>query len=530
MTDSRLHITSLIISVGVVMIAAGTLVRAGEASTSATKTNSMPNIVLIYADDLGYGDVQCYNPERGKIPTPHIDRLASEGMRFTDAHSSSGVCSPSRYTLLTGRYHWRTRLQRGIVGLWGSPLIARDRLTIAGMLHSAGYRTAAIGKWHLGWSWQINPDERFAFKRAAKKAEATEKHRTAWKRVFNQPILDGPTTRGFDSYFGTAVPNWPPYCFIENNRTTGVPQEYLPPKLLERNQASIQGPALSGWELKRILPTLTDRVVAFIENASKKQTPYFLYFPLTSPHTPLAVNEAFKGKSGLDNAYADLVIETDAMIGRVMKAIEKSGEADRTLVIFTSDNGCAPYIGKDKLEERGHYPSGPLRGAKSDAWEGGHRVPFIVRWPGAVAPGAVCTQLVHQADIIRTCAALTGYQLPANAAEDSCSLLPLLRGKDRPVRTNAVSASMNGLSSLRRGGWKLIFGKGSGGWTKGSDDQPGQLYNLAEDIAEQNNLYNEKSGIVKELTKLMKQLVEKGRSTPGPKQQNDVKINWNRIK
>ena len=228
-----------------------------------------PNIVVIYADDLGYGDVQCYNPQRGKIPTPHIDRLAAQGMRFSDAHSSSGVCAPSRYTLLTGRYHWRSRLQRGIVGLWGAPLITPNRLTIGSLAKQQGYRTACIGKWHLGWNWPIPSDKKKLFActgyAGKKDLTATDEHRAAWREVFSKPIPGGPTAVGFDAYFGTDVPNWPPYCFIDYDRSVGSPSEYASPKLVANsNLASQQGPALKGWTLEPILPALGDRAAAFI--------------------------------------------------------------------------------------------------------------------------------------------------------------------------------------------------------------------------------------------------------------------------
>lgn len=465
-----------------------------------------PNIVVIYADDLGYGDVSCYNPD-GKIPTPHIDKLASQGMRFTDGHSSSGVCTPSRYTLLTGRYHWRSRLQRGIVGLWGAPLIAKDRLTVAGMLRSRGYQTAAIGKWHLGWDWP-------------RKGKAID---------FTQAIGGGPTTRGFDHYFGTDVPNWPPFCFIEDDRTVGIPDARLDPKLIGNNQASKQGPAIEGWTLEPILPALGDRASKWITKSAKSDTPYFLYMPLTSPHTPLSVNDAWKGKSGI-NLYADFVMETDAIIGQVLDAIEKSGEADRTLVIFTSDNGCAHYIGMADMAKKGHLASGPLRGSKSDVWEGGHRVAFIARWPGVVEPGAVNEQLVQQADIMATCAEIVGYDLADDEGEDSYSFLPLLRGSNEPIRTHAINQSIHGLLAVRSGSWKLIFGKGSGGWGKGTDSHPGQLYNLADDLGEKNNRYAAEPDRVREMTELMRTLVENGRSKPGEPQKNDVPVKWNRIK
>lgn len=491
----------------------------------ANAAPSKPNLLIIYADDLGYGDVQCYNPERGKIPTPHIDKLASQGMRFTDGHSSSGVCSPSRYTLLTGRYHWRTRLQSGIVPLWGAPLIAPDRVTIATLAKQHGYRTACIGKWHLGWEWPIPADRAALFKEKPKgAATATEAHRAVWREVFSQPIGGGPTTRGFDLYFGTDVPNHPPFCFLEKDRTIGIPTEFLPARLVGNNQASIQGPALADWTLEPILPALGDRATAFITDSAKKREPFLLYLPLTSPHTPLSVNEAWKGKSGL-NLFADFVMETDAVVGRVLEALEKSGAADNTLVLFTADNGCAPYIGISDLETMGHYPSGPLRGAKADAWEGGHRVPFIVRWPGQVQSGTVCNQLVQQSDLIATFAEVLGTPLPDNAGEDSVSLMSLLKGGDQPVRKNAVSTSIGGTPALRSGTWKYIPAPGSGGWGKGGDQsQPVQLYNLADDLGETKNLAAAMPEKVGEMKALLEKLITDGRSTPGAAQKNDVEV------
>jgi arylsulfatase A-like enzyme len=436
-------------------------------------------------------------------------------MRFTDGHSSSAVCSPSRYTILTGRYPWRTRLKSGIVGLWGAPLIAADRMTIGRLARQHGYRTACIGKWHLGWDWPIPQDSKRFFVRPKRNdATATDQHRAAWRAVFSKPIAEGPVTRGFDVYFGTDVPNWPPYCFIENDRTVGIPSEFLPARLFRNHQASQQGPALQDWTLEPILPALGERAAKFIERASQTPQPFLLYMPLTSPHTPLAVNQQWKGKSGL-GVYADFVMETDAVVGQVLEALEKSGAADNTLVIFTSDNGCAPYIGVKALEQQGHYPSGPLRGYKSDVWEGGHRVPFIVRWPGVVKADSVCDQLVHQADLIATFAEILGTQLPDGAGEDSFSLLPLLRGHDRPVREHSVSSSIRGVPSVRDGPWKLILNPGSGGWTAGGGGHPVQLYNLAEDLGETKNLAADQPERVANLKALLQRLTADGRSRPG---------------
>ncbi len=503
-----------------------------ESSLAATP----PNIIVILADDLGYGDVQCYNPQRGKIPTPNIDRLAAQGMRFTDGHSSSGVCSPSRYTLLTGRYHWRTRLQSGIVGVFGEPLIAADRMTIGTLAKQHGYRTAAIGKWHLGWEWPVTPAERKllqAPRKPGKDDEAapdkgsstpTAEQLASWREVFSKPISGGPVTRGFDTYFGTDVPNWPPFCFIENDRTVGIPSEFLPPENFRSNLASQPGPALKDWKLEDILPALGDRAAQFITDAAKKPEPFLLYMPLTSPHTPLSVVKEWKDRSGL-NTYADFVMQTDATVGRVLDALEKSGAAERTLVLFTSDNGCAPYIGAADLEKMGHFPSGPLRGYKADAWEGGHRVPFIARWPGVVKPGSICGQLVLQADFLATIADILGTKLPETAGEDSFSFLPLLKGGDKPVREQSVSCSSAGLPGVRSGQWKFIPGPGSGGWGKGGDQsQPVQLYNLAEDIGETKNLAAAQPERVAQMKALLEKLIADGRSTPGAAQKNDAEL------
>jgi len=472
-----------------------------------------PNILIILADDLGYGDIRAYNPTRGKIPTPHLDKLIAEGMRFTDGHSSSGVCSPSRYALLTGRYHWRTRLQSGIVGVFGEPLIAPDRLTVASLAKQHGYRTAAIGKWHLGWDWPIPEADRTLF-RNFKEADKSspETNRATWAKVFDQKISGGPTTRGFDSYFGTDVPNWPPYCFIENDRTIGIPSVPLPAEFFRNHLASTPGPALPDWKLEAILPALTERACTFITNAARKPEPFLLYLPLTTPHTPLAVNEEWKGKSGLNNAAADLIMETDAAVGKVLAALEASGAAKDTLVLFTSDNGFASYVGVKDLEKQGHFPSGPLRDYKTSVYEGGHRVAFVARWPGHVAAGSTCDQLVHQADIIATVGDILQAKLPANAAEDSFSFLPLLKGSSTPTRQNAISCAAAGTPGLRLGSWKYI------------PTQPAQLYDLSSDLGETKNLAAEQPERAAEMKTLLEKLIRDGRSTLGEAQKNDVEV------
>ena len=485
-----------------------------------------PNFVIILADDLGYGDVHVNNPERSKIPTPNMDRLAAEGMRFTDGHSSSGCCSPSRYTLLTGRYHWRTTLQAGIVSVWGKPLIAPDRLTIGKLAQQHGYRTACIGKWHLGRDWPITPEQKAHFTGFGGKAGGggevstaiTDAHRETWKAVFSQRIAGGPTERGFDEYFGTDVPNWPPYCFIDGDRTVGIPNVLLPASKLVKNQESLQGPALPDWQLEGILPALADRAEKFIQTQSEAKKPFLLYLPLTSPHTPLAVNAEWKGKSDLNSDYADLVMETDAVIGRVLAALKAGGVENDTFVLFTSDNGCASYIGVPPLEAQGHFPSGPLRDYKASVYEGGHRVPFVVKWPGVVKAGSVCKQLVLQADTIATLAEILGTKLPETAGEDSFSLMPLIKGEDRPIRTHAINTACGGTPSLREGAWKLVLAADPVMKT------PVQLYNLDEDLGETTNLAAMHPDRVKSMQDTMEKLIRNGRSTSGAPQKNDIKV------
>jgi len=290
----------------------------------------------------------------------------------------------------------------------------------------------------------------------------------------------------------------------------------LPADKLVKNQASLQGPALADWQLEGVLPALLKRSVGFIERQAVAGNPFLLYMPLTSPHTPLAVNQQWKGKSGLQSDFADLVVETDAVVGEVLRALDRTGVADNTLVIFSSDNGCASYIGVKQLEGQGHFPSGPLRGYKSDAWEGGHRVPMIARWPGVIEPGSVCSELVHQADWMRTIAEILQVTLPENSAEDSFSLLRLLQGGKEPIREHAVSTSCSGTPALREGLWKWI--------PPVKSNQGGELYHLGEDLSESRNLVSEHPKRVEQMKRLLEDLIVRGRSTPGMKQKNDMKV------
>ncbi len=511
------------------------------------QTARKPNIVYFFVDDMGYGDASCLNPE-GKIQTPNVDRLAREGMTFTDAHSSSAVCSPSRYSVLTGRYNWRSRLQKGIVPVYGEPLIAPDRLTVPGFLQEQGYHTACIGKWHLGQGWDFVADRdtfcptvNFGTANIAAEStrEATPAERESWRSAFSKSTTGGPTTRGFDYYFGVDVPNWPPYCFIENDRTVGVPSEWLPERLLGDNQASIAGPAMPYWHFEQLLPTWAEKAECYIKDRAAENDPFFLYLPMTSPHTPLSVNKSFVGKSGLNNLYADLVIETDHVFGRVLDALDRHGVADNTLVIFASDNGCAHYVGtytdgrgngEAAMELQGHYSSGPYRGYKSDAWDGGHRVPCIARWPEVIKSGSRSDALVCLSDLMTTCADIVGGTLPDHAGEDSVSMLPLFRQANDGSRTTVVHHSVGGKFAIRDGRWKLVLCPGSGGWTHNDAEAAKaglplvQLYDMQADPGETCNLHTAHPDKVKGLIALLKQQVEDGRSTPGVRQENDVPV------
>ena len=465
-----------------------------------------PNIVFILADDMGIGDARCYNAQ-GKIPTPHTDRMAARGMRFTDAHSASAVCTPSRYAILTGRYAWRSRLQKGVLGGYSQPLISKSLLTVPALLKEAGYSTGIIGKWHLGMGWQ---------------GARTE----GGVPDFTQPIMQTPTSYGFDYYFGiSASLDMPPYVYIENDQPIELPTDSVAAKQYANVRAGAKGP---GFVFDETLATLAAKTRSFIN--TRRQAPFFLYLPLPSPHTPLVAGKAFQGKSGIGH-YADYMMETDWLLGQVMDMLEEAGVANNTLVIFTSDNGYAPYAEYNLLRATGHEPSYIYRGAKADIYEGGHRVPFLVQWPGKVRPNTVSNATICQADLMATCAALLGKTLPEAAGADSYSLLPLLQQKGRYGRKATVHHSIDGNFAIREGDWKLILTPGSGGWsaprTKAAREQALpeiQLYDLRKDPAEKNNLQQQQPGTVERLTGLLEGLVTRGRSTPGAPLKNDVAV------
>ena len=482
-----------------------------------------PNIVVILADDFGVGDIQAHYPDN-KIPTPNLDRLVRQGMSFTDAHSASAVCTPTRYGLLTGRYAWRTRLQEWVLACYEPPLIAADRLTLPAFLKQHGYHTACIGKWHLGWEWPGPQPSRMSETHALRSAE--------WD--FSKPIRGGPTERGFDEYFGVDLPNFPPFTFIENNRVAPQPtaryERDPQQKALVMSELFTGSPMAPGWRFDEILPELTRRAVRHIRDQAKRNAPFFLYFAMTSPHEPVAPSKQFAGKSGIA-PIADFVMETDWSAGQVIQAIDDAGIGENTIVIFTCDNGHAGYTGWEPLVAAGHRPSGPYRGRKGDVWEGGHRVPFVVRWPEHIAAGTSNDQLLCLNDLFATCAEILGESLPDHAAEDSFSLLPVLSGEDASdVRNHLVSHSVNGEFAYREGDWKIVF-KMPG---KNLDESRGkptivELYNLSDDTAEKDDLADKHPEIVQRLTEQLQSLVDRGRSRPGPVEQNDTRARFDVI-
>ncbi len=436
------------------------------------------NIIVILADDMGFASLHAEHPDSG-LPTPHLDQLAAQGMSFTDAHSPSAVCSPTRYGLLTGRYPWRTTLKSGIVNKWGTPLIAEDRLTIADVARQAGRTTSCIGKWHLGWQW---PKQGGGFTRSPAKIDYT------------RLLGGGPLAAGFDHAFGDDVPNWPPYVWIENNRALSVPTGTMPEEPMPGVRA---GPMTPGWSLEAVLPELTRQCVTFLRDRAEKEEPFFLFYSMTSPHTPIVPSEEFVGKSGVSK-YADFILETDGSVGQILLALDQTGLADNTLVIFTADNGTSPKGDFASLEAGGVDLRGQWRGHKADIWEGGHRVPFLVRWPGVVAPGSQCDEPILLTDIMPTVAEALGQTLPEDAAEDGQSLLPLLRGQSlvsKDPRT-LVMQSSQGYFAVRSGQWKACFSAGSAGWSAPNSEKkaldqglpPVQLYDMAADPGETTNL------------------------------------------
>lgn len=460
-----------------------------------------PNIVYILCDDLGYGDVRALAPESSVIPTPNLDKLVSQGIHFTNAHSGSSVCTPTRYGLLTGRYAWRTHLQRGVVVANDGPLIDEGRFTIGEFLQKQGYGTAIVGKWHLNYTY-LDQDTN-------EELSPLNKNYTTGLPIGTK-IPDGPVTRGFDYFYG-----------FHHARAM---------KTVVENDRIVK-------EIKTVemLPLLTQKAVEYINGRGKSKhnkEPFFLYVPLSSPHGPIVPSKKWKGKSGI-NIFGDFVMQTDWTVGEILSALVRNNLYDNTIVIFSSDNGTSKIANFKELEKAGHYSTAKSRGSKTDIWDGGHRVPFIVRWPnGKVEPNSKSDQLICLTDFMATSADILNVKLPKNTSEDGVSFLPALYHEEIvSSREAVVHHSVDGNFAIRKGKWKLIFCEGSGGWTAPNNkaaiqqNLPSiQLYNIESDFAETQNLYKEYPEIVNELTDLMHTYIKNGRSTKGKKLKNDVEV------
>lgn len=458
---------------------------------------------------MGYGEVQALNPERGLIKTPHLDSMVADGMVFTDAHTTSSVCTPSRYGLLTGRYAWRTRLQRGVVTGGRPCLIAPDRMTLGHLFQRQGYSTAIFGKWHLDYQYEV-PE-------ALAGVQAQRRNATHYRsgHPLGTKIVDGPLTRGFDTFFG----------YHHGRSMSSIVKDDT---------------IVEDVHIIDILPRLTDAVVEYIDtkaDVAKAGKPFFIYFPMSSPHSPVVPTQPWQGKSGL-NAHGDFVMQTDASVGAIIEALDRNGLREDTILIFTADNGTsANAANMPELMERGHFSSGGLRGSKADLWEGGHRVPFILRWPARVQAGTRMDQLVSMSDMMASFGEMFGVSFEDDTAEDSISFYPAMFGQpiDNP-RQSAVHHSISGRFAIRQGNWKLLLASGSGGWTSPRDAEAAaqgwpdiQLYNLGQDLGEQNNLADQHPEKTQTMIALLQDIIDNGRSTPGAEQTNDTQINLWRL-
>ena len=458
------------------------------------------NVVIIYADDMGYGDLGVQNPD-SLIPTPHLDQLAREGMRFTDGHSSSSICSPSRYALLAGRYHWRH--SEKLTSDMGPSAFSKEQLTLPEMFQELGYETAAIGKWHLGFNWFANVKPGVKLK--------NRKNPDANAFDWTLPAPDGPTSHGFDYYFGDGTTSKPPFAWVENGYIAGdVPTINL---TREMSAANYPGPSVKGWEHEKVMPTLTQKAVEWIAKREGNTQPFFMCFATASPHTPILPVEPFVGSTKV-GPYGDYMAQTDWSAGQVLGALKKYGFEDNTIVIFSSDNGPSGAMEKRYLDT-GHNSSGPLRGRKHDIWEGGHRVPFVIRWPGVTTPGSVSDALISQIDLMATFAAAFDYQLPTGQAEDSLNMMPVLRDQAESPRDTLVHN--NKLWGIRKGDWVLLENPKD---TSRADYlaanhfpkvQEGSevLYNLSEDLGQRVDLLKKYPEKAEQLREMLRQVRSK---------------------
>ncbi len=494
--------------------------------SSAEKKPATPNIIYILADDLGYGDVSCYN-EHSKIKTPHIDKLAAEGIRFTDAHTSSAVCTPTRYGILTGRYNWRSSLKRSVLSGYSKALIDTGRLTVGEMLQKSGYHTAFIGKWHLGWDWHVTSPDNWQSGPLGTVAEPVVD--------FTKQVENGPDKLGFSYSYGfSGSLDMPPYVYVEDGRATSLPEDTT--QCIDDKGFWRRGITAPDFVHAEVLPHLTQKSVDYINEKAQTNEPFFLYFALPAPHTPILPTTEFLGKSNT-NFYGDFVMQVDDLVRKIVETIDKNGLGENTIIIFTSDNGCSPKANFDELKKVGHHPSYIFRGHKADIYEGGHRVPFILRWKGKAKKGVESDELICTTDLMATLAEMLNFSLPDNAAEDSYSFLPVISGENYngPIREALVHHSIDGRFAIRQGDWKLILWPGSGGWSyprleKEMEQLPDfQLFNLKEDPSEKKNRVNDFPERVNALKELLSEYIIKGRSTPGNPSSNEGMDNWPEI-
>ena len=504
--------------------------------STKSQPDAKPNIIIIYTDDQGYGDVGALNPE-AKFRTPNMDRIANEGIIFTDGHSSDAVCTPSRYSLLTGRYSWRTSLKKGVLGADGLCLIEKGRTTIASLLKENGYNTAMVGKWHLQMQFAGT---------------------VGIDRNWSVPFIGGPIDNGFNYFFGIpASMNYGILTYLENDKVLDPPVLWTKKKVVDDprsfrdnvrpNDYRMTPPYQSepgvgaGWieaaqsfNDELVLEKFASKAVDYINKVAQEDKPFFLYLPLTSPHLPHCTHPDFKGRSNCGN-YGDFIEETDYRVGQVLDALDANGIADNTLIIFSSDNGAETnyqYHG----ETYQHYSSLHFKGGKRDIYEGGHRVPFLMRWPAAIKAGSKVDIPVSQTDYLATVAEIVGVILLDNAGEDSYSLLTAMKGKeyDDSLRGPVVHHSASGHFAIREGKWKLNMLRGSGGSLEPTFIEPGageplfELYDLEADPGETNNLYFEHQEIVDRLKNRITTIIKNGRSTPG-ESQNYIKANWDQL-
>jgi arylsulfatase A-like enzyme len=462
-----------------------------------------PNIIWIMADDLGYGDLSCLN-ESSKIQTPNLDRMAGQGVTFTDAHSPSAVCTPTRYGVMTGRYCFRSPMKHGVLGGGSAHLIPPDRLTVPALLKAHGYATAGFGKWHLGLDWVTKDGKPVAADMA--------------NVDFSKPFSNGFTTKGFDYYYGiSASLDMAPYTYLENDRATELPTGMSQGKPFPVNWR--KGPIAPGFKHQEVMSRLTEKATGWIDNWAKSKSgkPYFMYFPLTAPHTPVVPREQFKNITGAGD-YGAFVAEVDWTVGQVLEAVKRSGAEQNTLVIMTSDNGPERQMEERKTEYQ-HFSAYHFRGHKRDIWDGGHRIPFLARWPGHIQAGSKSAEVVCLTDLMATCAGIVGAKLPYNAGEDSYDILPAMLGQklSKQIREAVVHHSSWGSFGIRQGEWKLLMVRGVGDGPPSSDTSlpPGQLYNIVEDFGETKNVYHKYPDVVKRLTALLDRYLAEGRSTPG---------------